>query len=103
VPPGGGAFANIDALSELSIALKQELVPRIADDDISAAELAWTYDQIALDKEGARREAFDLAKASVFDPRNPELLHNLGVLFRYAGDAERAALAQRLASEARPN
>jgi hypothetical protein len=56
-----------------------------------------------LDKRGARLQAFELSKASLADPRNPELLHNIAVLFEYAGDRERAALAQRLASDATPD
>lgn len=102
VPPGGGAFANIQALGELSIALKEQFLMR-SRHGASDAELAAIYDQVELDQGGARRQAFGLAKASLSDPRNPELLHNLAVLFAYAGDPERAALARRLASEATPD
>jgi hypothetical protein len=102
VPPGGGAFGNIQALSVLSIALKEQFLSR-ARRGASNAELANTYDQITVNKEGARRQAFDLAKVSLADPRNPELMHNIAVLFAYAGEPERAALAQRLAGEATPD
>jgi hypothetical protein len=102
VPPGGGAFANIQALSKLSIALKEQFLSR-GRRGASEAELAAIYDQMTLDKGGARRQAFELAKASLADPRNPELLHNLAVLFAYAGDKQRAALATRLANEVTPN
>jgi hypothetical protein len=102
VPPGGAAFANIQALSELSIALKEQFMSR-GGRGASGAELAAIYDQITLDKRGARLQAFELSKASLADPRNPELLHNIAVLFEYAGDRERAALAQRLASDATPD
>ncbi|MFY9943358.1 MAG: SH3 domain-containing protein [Desulfobacterales bacterium] len=104
VPPGGGAFAKIQALSKLSIILKEGLIYRFRNGSKpSKAELAAIYDQLELNKEVPRGLAFELAKASVADPRNPELLHNLAVLFEYAGDPERAALAQRLASEETPD
>ncbi|MFY9944030.1 MAG: SH3 domain-containing protein [Desulfobacterales bacterium] len=102
VPPGGGAFANIQALSRLSIALKEQFMSR-GGRGASGAELATIYDQITLDKRGAQRQAFELAKVSLTDPRNPDLLHNLAVLFEYAGDKQRAALAQGLANEATPD
>ena len=43
---------------------------------------------------------FRLADASLRDPRNPDVLHNLSVLFSYARDAERSALAARLTDKA---
>jgi hypothetical protein len=52
-----------------------------------------------LDRRTLRSIAFRLAEASLEDPRNTDVLHNLAVLFEYAGDTERAALAGRLAEE----
>jgi hypothetical protein len=43
--------------------------------------------------------AFDLADASLSDPDNADVLHNLGVLFQYAGDEKRATLARTLAAQ----
>lgn len=102
IPPGGGAFANINALSVLSIALKEQFLSR-GGHGAGKGELAAIYDQIELNKGDAQRQAFELANASLSDPRNPELLHNLAVLFEYAGDAGRAELARRLASEVMPD
>ena len=55
------------------------------------------YDSIKLSPENVKRIAAPLAKASQYDPRNTDVLGNLSVLFGYAGDADRADLAQRLA------
>ena len=37
--------------------------------------------------------AFELAQATLIDPRNLDVLHNLALLFQYAGEASRARLA----------
>ncbi|MCB1922943.1 MAG: hypothetical protein KDJ27_04220 [Gammaproteobacteria bacterium] len=99
VPPGGAAFANIQALAELALALKEEYLSH-AGHGTDAAEKDALYNQIQLSKRGARDQAYALAKISLSDPRNPDLLHNLAVLFAYAGDGERADLARQLAETA---
>jgi hypothetical protein len=99
VPPGGAAFANIGMLGYLSMELKAEL-SREVHGVLDEAKLARLYDQVELDKRTVRSLAFKLAEASLADPRNTDVLHNLSVLFRYAGDSERAELAGSLAAQA---
>jgi len=81
IPPGGAAFANIGALAKVQLAMKK----------------ARTNNQTPLlDPAIAEEIAFELADASLYDPRNADVLQNLKVLFGYAGDTERAELAGRL-------
>lgn len=58
------------------------------------------YDEIVLPAGTVRSAAFEAAEATVVDPRNADLLHNLQVLYRWLGDTERAALAARLMEQA---
>lgn len=51
-----------------------------------------------LDRNFVRDVAFDLAEASQGDPRNLDVLHNLDVLFTYAGDPQRAEAARAIAT-----
>jgi hypothetical protein len=81
IPPGGAAFANIQALANVKSALKS------AGGETGKSELS---------TERARTIAFELAQASQYDPRNQDVLHNLSVLFAYAGDQGRARLAKSL-------
>lgn len=67
---------------------------------LSPLDVGLVYDRITVDRESLRSIAFDLVDAALLDPRNPELLRNIAVLFRSAGDAERAAKADRLAEQA---
>lgn len=85
VPPGGAAFANLHALAEIVIALK-----------LSAREVG---DNARLPTGTARDVAYRLADASLNDPANAEVLHNLALLFEYAGDRPRAELARKLAAQ----
>jgi hypothetical protein len=71
-----------------------------SDRGLSPLDIGLIYDEVVLDRERLRKIAFDLADAAVLDPRNPELMHNMAVLFRRAGDAERATKAERLAEQA---
>ena len=98
VPPGGAAFANISMLGHLSMELKESIL-RVHHGALSAEAFSRLYDQIELDRRTLRSIAFRLAEASLEDPRNTDVLHNLAVLFEYAGDTERAALAGRLAEQ----
>lgn len=87
--PGGAAFANARALAEISILLREASPSsRLSEEE---------YDQIAVEPERVRVIASRLARAALLDPRNAELLHNLAVLFRYAGDEPRARKARSLA------
>jgi hypothetical protein len=67
---------------------------------LSPLDIGLIYDRTAVDREALRAIAFQLVDAALLDPRNPELLQNIAVLFRSAGDAERAAKADRLAQPA---
>lgn len=67
---------------------------------LSPLDIGLIYDRTAVDREALRTIAFQLVDAALLDPRNPELLQNIAVLFRSAGDAERAAKADRLAQSA---
>jgi hypothetical protein len=91
--PGGAAFANIRALGEVASGLQAALP---ASD--GRAELR--FKETRLDPSRAREIAFQLATSALNDPRNADVLQNLSVLFRYAGEARRADLAAKLAAEA---
>jgi hypothetical protein len=67
---------------------------------LSPLDMGLVYDQIEVSADRLREIAFDLADAAVLDPRNPELLHNLAVLFRRVGDTARATRAEQLARQA---
>jgi len=106
VPPGGAAFANLEALAVLGLGLKEAFV-EVAERDFKVnvrggepvpdSMEQQIYDSIKLSPENVKRIASPLAKASQYDPRNTDVLGNLSVLFGYVGDADRADLAQRLA------
>ncbi|MDX2481826.1 MAG: hypothetical protein QNK24_16005, partial [Desulfuromusa sp.] len=53
-----------------------------------------TYDDLDLPNKLIRGLADELAKASLDDPRNIDVLENLAVLFDAAGDGRRAGLAR---------
>jgi hypothetical protein len=76
----------------------REMGPR----SLSPLDVGLIYDRITLDRQSLRAIAFELVDAAFLDPRNPELLHNIAVLFRSSGDAERAAKAERLEESAGP-
>lgn len=91
--PGGAAFANIHALAQLTTSLQAAVAA-------SGESLQNGFDAVQLPQSRVSNIAFELADASLADPRNTDILNNLAVLFRYAGDPDRAALAERLAEEA---
>jgi hypothetical protein len=72
--PGGATFANLQSLARLR---------QLERDG-------------ALDPEKVRPVANRLARASLDDPGNLDLLHNLSVLFGFLGDSDRSQLAQTL-------
>jgi hypothetical protein len=84
VLPGGAAFANLRALAKVTDALQT------AAREPSRGGIAPTQ---------VRDIAFELAQATLIDPRNTDVLHNLALLFQYAGEASRARLARELAAE----
>jgi hypothetical protein len=67
---------------------------------LSPLDVGLVYDRVTVARESLRSIAFELVDAALLDPRNPELLRNITVLFRSAGDGERAAKADRLAKQA---
>jgi hypothetical protein len=89
-PPGGAAFANIRALAEVATSLQASM--RRSDEPLERR-----FNDVKLDPSRVRKIAFELAKSSLTDPRNTDVLNNLAVLFRYAGEGQRADLAARLA------
>ena len=75
--PGGATFANLSALVELlRLSRSAELSPVTA-----------------------RPVASELARSTLNDPGNLQVLHNLSVLFAYIGEDERSTLAGRLYQE----
>ncbi len=103
IPPGGAAFANLYTIGQLFRDLYQEFQRRVdRDPSISrSTELAGEiFDELVIRQERLKELAFDLAEASLYDPQNRDVLHNLAVLFEMAGDSARAQLARRIALEA---
>lgn len=98
VPPGGAAFANVQALAKIAIGLK--LAARKRRQEGENTRSSRLYEGLVLDRGKVRAIAFDLAQHSLVDPGNIDVLHNLAVLFSYSGDQERARLAQTLEMEA---
>lgn len=96
--PGGASLENLRAVVRIAYALYRDRVrppaPGRSDDD----RLRILYDQQKLDRNFVRDVAFDLAEASQSDPRNLDVLHNLDVLFTYAGDPQRAEAARAIAT-----
>ena len=84
VLPGGAAFANLRALAKVTDALQ------------AAAREPWRG---GIAPTQVRDIAFELAQATLIDPRNLDVLHNLALLFQYAGEASRARLARELAAQ----
>jgi hypothetical protein len=84
VLPGGAAFANLRALAKVTDALQAE------------AREPWRG---GIAPTQVRDIAFELAQATLIDPRNLDVLHNLALLFQYAGEASRARLARELAAK----
>lgn len=100
VPAAGAALANALAIDKLAVLLQSEARRQAAinhSGNVSAA-----YDDLAPDRQKIAAIAFALAEASPTDPDNVDVLHNLAVLFEYAGEEKRAALARSLASKRMP-
>ncbi len=91
VPPGGAAFANLQAIAAIGAALDQ-----------TRRRTGAAFNELDLPQEAIRRLADDLAKASLDDPRNVDVLENLAVLFDAVGDQRRAGLAREIAQKAGP-
>lgn len=91
VPPGGAAFANLRSIAEIGAALAA-----------AQRESRAPYDELALSNEVVLGVAEGLAEASLDDPRNAVVLHNLAVLFAAAGDDRRADLARGIAQKSAP-
>ena len=89
VPPGGAAFANLRAIAAIGAALAE-----------TRGATAAAYDDLELPKAPIRGLADELARASLDDPRNSDVLENLAVLFDAAGDGRRAGLARDIAQTA---
>jgi hypothetical protein len=96
VPPGGAAFANLRTLAmiayDLQVAFQREVM-RAG----SSSGHRRIYEKLKISTEAVESMAFELAEASLFDPENVDVLHNLAVLFQYAGRNEKSQLARSLA------
>lgn len=88
-PTLGATAANLRLMARLAGELRRA---RAA---LPAADRS-AYARIVLPRELVREAAYEAAEATRLDPRNTDLLHNLALLYRWLGDAERAALAERL-------
>lgn len=89
VPPGGAAFANLHVIVQVGVALAE------VHNETGAA-----YDDLVLPVEKVLDFADELARASLEDPRNIDVLENLAVLFDAAGDGRRAGLARDIVQKA---
>ena len=96
--PGGAAVANLRAVSQMALALKVAARDGSGEHGSPVA----TFNRLELDRETVESIAYELASASLDDPRNTDVLQNLAVLFDYAGDADRADLARSLAAQQAP-
>lgn len=94
-PPGGAGSANLRLMARVSGEIEQAVL-REMDRGRPPSEAAL---RAAPAPEAIREIAFEAAEATLVDPRDAELLHNLRLLFTYGGDPQRAALAGRLLDE----
>lgn len=89
LPPGGAAFANIVAMAKIKIGLlKFQQGLKESNKDFG--------DYIASNKKRFEEIASDLARASLYDPNNRDILSNLALLYRLLNDHRREELALRL-------
>jgi hypothetical protein len=95
--PGGASFENLRAALRIAFTLYEQR-PRLPLEPDMDANRWYGYSQQTLERAFVRDVAFDLAEASQDDPRNLDVLHNLEVLFRYAGDEQRAEAARAIAA-----
>ena len=111
IPPGGAAFANVKALAELAIKLHNAYEATSSgrpSREFLEYETHWSlqrhydsvpFDDVRLTRRDVRPIAVELAKASLEDPRNVDILKNLAVLFTFLGDSYRAEIANSLAKK----
>lgn len=96
-PPGGAAFANIRAMGRVALALE------VAAEEVGKASAGLDREarlaMAAVPRTELLTIAFDLADALQQDPRSADALRNLVILFRCAGDEQRARLAEQLAGK----
>jgi hypothetical protein len=97
VPPGGAGLANALAVDRIVQLLWQEASERAR--QAGKHDVMALYDDVAPERARVGDIAFDLADASLSDPDNADVLHNLSVLFQYVGDEKRANLARTLAAQ----
>jgi hypothetical protein len=95
VPPGGAALANAWMIDSMVLLLRSEARQR--PEGTNRQDIMASYQELEPDRKEIAAMAFRLADASLGDPDNADVLHNLAVLFEYAGDAKRADLARSLA------
>ena len=88
-PTLGATAANLRLMARLAGELRRARAALPAGDRSA-------YDRIVLAPDLVRDAAYEAAEATRVDPRNADLLHNLALLYRWLGDTERAALAERL-------
>jgi hypothetical protein len=91
VPAGGAALANALAIDRVVELLYRQTFTQAVQ---SHEPQDRVYARLEPDRAAIGAIAFDLAEASLLDPKNPDVLQNLAVLFDYAGDEKRASLAR---------
>ncbi len=106
IPPGGAAFANIKIISEVAIKLREALEERGY--YIRERYREEYYRKLAQDifdrycglsKSFVEEVTTELAKASLNDPDNIDVLKNLVVLFDFLNDFHRKKIAESLVLE----
>lgn len=106
-PPGGSAFANINALAEIAVgltlaheAMLQQSDQVLPVDERGGNERSWDkYETIVLLRSNVRKITEELVEASLADPANLDILVNLGVLFGFLGDWNRQEIARSLVDQ----
>ncbi len=92
--PAGAAFTNIRSIAQVATSLHAATPP-------GSDSFESRFNSVEISKGRVHDLAYELAEASIEDPLNVDILHNLAVLFRYVGDSKRSALAEQLAQKAR--
>ena len=69
LPPGGAAFANIKALAQMATSVQAAIALRASDDPLERR-----FNAAKVEPSRVRQIAFELARASVSDPRNVDVL-----------------------------
>ena len=88
IPPGGAAFSNISSIAKIAKELHKtyKKVPK-------------NFNDIRPEREEIREIVNELARASLDDPNNLDVLKNLVMLFNFLDDSKRSKIAESLVME----